>query len=103
MHPQCNSAAKVYNKNIDKYMRAMLEDSTLDWPQYLPTLRIAYNTSVHKTMRTSPFWLTFFHSPSLSYFDLQQQQTFTAEDWGTNSYIRLKKIYGMVRENADTW
>ena len=63
MHPQCNSAAEVYNKNIDKYMRAMLEDSMLDWPQYLPTLRIAYNTSVHKTMRTSPLWLRFFHLP----------------------------------------
>ena len=30
MHPQCNASAEVYNKNIDKYMRAMLEDSTLD-------------------------------------------------------------------------
>ena len=100
MYPQCNALAEVYNKNIDKYMRAMLEDLTLDWPQYLPTLRIAYNSSVHKTMRTSPFWLTFFHSPNLPYFNLQQQQTFTSSDWGTNSYIRLKKIYGMVRENA---
>ena len=100
-HPQCNSAAESFNREIIKYMTCMLEEeTTLDWEKYLPAMRISYNTATHKTLMTSPFWLTFMHEPNLPFFDLQQRQTFYSDDWGTEAYIRLKKSYAVVQENA---
>ena len=101
-HPQCNSAAESFNREIVKYMTTMLEDeTTLDWERYLPTLRISYNSAVHKTLLTSPFWLTFLHEPNLPFFDLQQRQAYYSDDWGTEAYIRLKKTYALINANAE--
>ena len=62
-HPQCNSQAEVANKTIAKYLSSFCDDSTLDWELYLAPLMFAYNTSFHRTIKTSPFALTFGMEP----------------------------------------
>ena len=100
-HPQCNSAAESFNRTIIKYMKVMLlDEDTLDWELYLPTLRICYNTAVHRTIGNSPFFLTFAHEPNLPFFDLERPQTFYTDDWATHAFITLKKSYQMARGNA---
>jgi hypothetical protein len=58
-HPQCNSQAEVANKTIAKYLASFRDDSTLDWELYLAPLMFSYNTSFHRSTKTSPFFLTF--------------------------------------------
>jgi hypothetical protein len=58
-HPQCNSQAKVCNKTIAKYLAAFVDESTLDWELYVPALAFAYNTSYHRSVKATPFSLTF--------------------------------------------
>ncbi len=58
-HPQCNSQAEVCNKTIAKYLAAFVNESTLDWELYVPALAFAYNTSYHRSVKATPFSLTF--------------------------------------------
>jgi hypothetical protein len=53
-HPQCNSQAEVANKTIAKY-----------WELYLAPLMFSYNTSFHRSIKTSPFFLTYGMEPRL--------------------------------------
>jgi hypothetical protein len=64
-HRQCNSQAEVANKTIVKYLRLFCYDSTLDWELYLAQLMLLYNTSFHRTNKTSPFVLTYGMEPQL--------------------------------------
>jgi hypothetical protein len=64
-HPQCNSQAEVANKTIAKYLSSFCDDSTLDWELYLAPLMFSYNTSFHRTIKTSPFFLTYGMEPRL--------------------------------------
>jgi hypothetical protein len=75
-HPQCNSQAEVANKTIAKYLSSFGDDSTLDWELYLAPLMFAYNMSFHRTIKTSPFFLTYgmeLRFPALPIPDLQQK------------------------------
>ena len=58
-HPQCNSQAEVANKTIAKYLASFVSDSTLDWEDYLWPLMFTYNTSFHRSIKTTPYFLTY--------------------------------------------
>ncbi len=58
-HSQCNSQAAVCNKTIAKYLAAFVDESTLDWEIYVPALMFAYNTSYHRSIKATPFSLTY--------------------------------------------
>ena len=67
-HPQSNSSAESYNRNIIKYMRAMLkDDKTNEWHKKLKEMSLAYNTHLHQTIKTTPFALTFTFPAKLPY------------------------------------
>jgi hypothetical protein len=67
-HPACNSQAEVANKTIAKYLRNLVRDDTLDWEQYLCPLMFSYNTSFHRSIKTTPFFITFGIEPRLPTF-----------------------------------
>lgn len=67
-HPQCNSQAEIVNKTIAKYLSTFVDDSTLDWELYLAPLMFAYNTSIHRATKFSPFKLTYGVDPRLPGF-----------------------------------
>jgi hypothetical protein len=52
-HPPCNSQAEVFNKTLVKYMKKVINDSTLKWEWYLTPLMFCYNISYHRTINTS--------------------------------------------------
>jgi hypothetical protein len=58
-HPQSNSQAEVANKMIAKYLASFCDNSTLDWELYLAPLMFSYNTSFHRSIKATPFYLTF--------------------------------------------
>ena len=64
-HPQCNSQAEVQNKNIKKYLADFVDKTTLDWPLYMAPLAFAYNTALHRSIKCTPFFLTFGIEPRL--------------------------------------
>ena len=73
--PQCNSQAEVANKTIQKYLASFVDTTTLDWPLYMAPLAFAYNTSLHRTLKATPFFLTYgveHRAPSFPNPDMQR-------------------------------
>ena len=101
-HPQSNSSAESYNRQIRKYLTAMLENSeTLDWEEWLPMLMFSYNTHVHSATKESPFFLTFLHDPRLPYFDIDKPRTMYGEDYVTHTYQMMKESFREARNHLE--
>jgi hypothetical protein len=83
--PQCNSQVVVFNKTVKIYLASYVDETTLYWDKFLPALMLAYNTSYHSTIATTPFELLFGlrpRLPSLSAPEIQRQhygESFPAE------------------------
>jgi transposase InsO family protein len=73
-HPQCNAQVEVFNKTVKKYLASYVDKTTLNWDEFLPALMLAYNTSNHSTIATSPFELLFGVRPRLPSLPAQDIQ-----------------------------
>lgn len=74
-HPDTNASAEVFNRTMKHYLTATLDGEYLDWEELLPALRIAYNTSVSKATRATPFSLVFGMEPNMPFFDMEHALT----------------------------
>jgi hypothetical protein len=54
-----------FNKTVKKYLASYVDETTLNWDEFLPALMLAYNTSYHSTIATTPFELLFGVRPRL--------------------------------------
>jgi len=85
-HPQCNTQAEVCNKTIGKYLNSFVDETTLDWEQYLAPMAFSYNTtSLHRSIQNTPYFLTYGQDARLPSFpnpDIQRCFSKTlAGDW----------------------
>jgi len=48
-----------FNKMVKKYLASYVDERTLNWDEFPPSLMLAYNTSYHSTIATTPFELLF--------------------------------------------
>ena len=92
-HPQCNSQAEVQNKIIAKYLSSFVDSTTLDWPLYMAPMAFAYNTALHRSIKATPFFLTYGIEPRLPAFptpDLRRYygQSDVAEWFATLQHCR---------------
>ena len=74
-HPQCNAQAEVANKTIQKYLASFVDKTTLDWEMYLAPLAFSYNTSLHRSIKATPYFLTYgqdARAPSFPNPDIQK-------------------------------
>ena len=85
-HPQTNSQAESFNRSIIKYMRAMLQNNTLEWERWITPLQIAYNSRVHEAIKQTPFFLTFAQDPRLPYFDLDSKRIPYSDSWADHIF-----------------
>jgi len=102
-HPQCNAQAEVANKTIAKYLASFVDDSTLDWEPYLAPLMFVYNTSFHRSIKTSPFFLTYgmeARQPNLPGPDLRRK--FYGESTTDELLLRLLTARDVARRNNET-
>jgi transposase InsO family protein len=70
-HPRANGAAERFNATMDKYLRKLMVQDDREsgsWVEYIPSLMVAYNTKVHKGMRTSPFKAMYGYDPNSLYW-----------------------------------
>ncbi len=44
---------QVFNKTVKNYLASFVDDTTLDWENFLPALMLSYNTSYHSTIATN--------------------------------------------------
>jgi transposase InsO family protein len=97
-HPQCNAQAEVANKTIAKYLSTHVNETTLDWEIYIAPLMFAYNTSFHKSISNSPFFLTFGIEPRLPNFPAPElRRKFYGESEGADMWHRLLYARDLAR------
>lgn len=97
-HPQTNSQAEVVNKTIARYLAAFVNESTLDWEPYLPALMFSYNTSFHRSIKTSPFFLTYGIEPVLpKQFDIDYKI-----DTATDIMTKLQLARHLAKQHIET-
>ena len=96
-HPQCNSQAEIVNKTIAKYLASFVDETTMDWELYLAPLMFAYNTSIHKATKFSPFKLTYGTDPRLPGFITPDVDR---KFYGENTIDDLQNILKYTRQVA---
>ncbi len=101
-HPQGNSQVKVFNKMVKKYLASYMDETTLNWDEFLPALMLAYNTSYHSTIAMTPFELLFGvrpRLPSLPAPEIQCQHY--GESFPIECLQLLQHACQIARQNAE--
>ena len=88
--PQCNSQAEMANKTIQKYLASFVDKTTLDWPIYMAPMAFAYNTSEHRSIKTTPFFLTYGAEPWYPSFPNLDVRRYYGESTAAEWYNVLK-------------
>jgi hypothetical protein len=104
-HPQTNSSAEVYNRQMASYLRRIIIDNELrtnDWQRFILPLMISSNTATHRTTKQSPFLTMFGYDPALPTWadgplPLQDTVLDKAEPQVLKDLCRTQQL---VRENA---
>jgi hypothetical protein len=93
---------EVFNKTVKKYLASFVDDTTLDWENFLPALMLSYNTSYHSTIATTPFELLFGTKPRLpSFLNPNIQRVHYGESTSAERYQLLQKIRFIAKKNRD--
>jgi hypothetical protein len=94
--PQCNSQTEVANKTIHKYLATFEDTTMLDWKVYMAPMAFAYNTSVHRLIKMTAFFLTHGVEPRYPLFPNPDVQRYYGESQAADWYNTLQHC----RQNA---
>ena len=97
--PQCNSQAEVANKTIQKYLASFVNESTLDWPLYMAPMAFAYNTSLHRSIKSTPFFLTYGTQPRYPSFPNPEVQRYYGESQAAEWYQTLQQCRQLAAQH----
>ena len=99
-HPQCNSQVERFNQTIAKYLNSFVDSTTLDWELYLGPLMLSYNTSFHRSVQNTPFFLTYGMEPRLPSFPgPDARRIFYGESSAAEIFQRLTLARKLAMEN----
>ena len=62
-HPQSDGLVERFNRTLLNMLSIAVEEDELSWDLHLPTLLLAYRTSIHETTGVTPFELMFGREP----------------------------------------
>lgn len=69
IHPQSNSGAESFNRQIIRYFKGILNNKTEDWSERLGEMTMSYNTMVHSTTLQTPFRMMYLRDANLPHFE----------------------------------
>lgn len=99
-HPQCNSASELKNKHLTKFLRTMLEESSQHWESLLGPCKLAWNTSVSKATKQTPFSLLYGVHPRTPFFDPNAtDKVFYGEDYISELKRRMEAARRIAKQN----
>jgi hypothetical protein len=76
-----------------------VDSNTLDWELYMAPMAFTYNTSFHRTIKTSQFTLTYGMEPRTIEFNARTQYE---EDHSTELYQRMQHSHEQKRQLTET-
>lgn len=105
-HPEGNGQCERFNRTLHDLLRTLPSDQKRKWPQLLPQLLFAYNTTVHQSTKYSPYELMFGHKPQLPVDQLLGMAEINPSDmdlgdWMAQHKERLSTAYNHARHQLE--
>jgi transposase InsO family protein len=100
--PQANGQIERIFRTIRPMLAAIAEDKPRRWSQWLPYIAFAYNTSYHRSIQNTPFFLMFGRDASLGFYTLLQHNTALTENFveRIEKLLFARRIVANSLENA---
>lgn len=95
-HPQTQGALERSHSTLKEYLKSYVSENQDNWPRYVYTAMLAYNTATHSTTNYTPYELIFGHKPVLPNSIYEPAPNATYPDYIRMLQHRLK----VTREQA---
>ncbi|XP_061584211.1 uncharacterized protein LOC133449095 [Cololabis saira] len=97
-HPEGNGQCERFNRTLHDLLRTLPQEKKNKWPQYLPQVLYAYNTTDHQSTGYSPYELMFGQKAQLPVDFLlggsqKEPISGSAKDWVDEHQKHLKSVY----------
>ena len=100
-HPQSDGLVERFNRTLLSMLSIVVEEDELSWDLHLPTLLLAYRTSVHETTGITPFELMFDCEPRVPEDVMFPSPISSVSDSSPKRYAdALKDIVTSLRKSA---
>jgi len=102
-HPETDGLSENSNKMVVRYLCGFATYNQANWDDYLPLAEYAYNSSVHRSTKQTPFDLDLGYEPRLPVELIAElhrpQANESAKSFqGWEMVERLKRILGVARD-----
>ncbi|KAL6489156.1 hypothetical protein MHYP_G00028970 [Metynnis hypsauchen] len=106
-HPEGNGQCERFNRTLHDLLRTLPPEKKRKWPQLLPHLLFAYNTTIHQSTQHSPYELLFGQKPQLPIDRLlgsmeEESETLDPSDWVDQHKKHLSEVYVSTREQLES-
>ncbi|CAG4990244.1 unnamed protein product [Colias eurytheme] len=102
-HPQSQGALERSHSTLKEYLRSFVDPEQSNWPRYVYTAMLTYNTSVHSTTNYTPYELMFGHKPVIPNSIYEETSGATYPEYVRMLQSRLKhsrdKALGLIRKS----
>lgn len=98
-HPQTQGALERSHSTLKEYLKSFINKNQDNWPRYVYTAMLAYNTTVHSTTNYTPYELVFGHKPFLPNSLYNESPSTTYPDYVKMLQHRLKCSHDKALEH----
>lgn len=103
-HPQHDGQMEVVNKTLEIMMRAYTADNQGSWAEWLSLLEFSYNSTVHVSTSTTPYYLLYGYEPHapLDYLvnSKEDSQRKISLDENTDDFLSMLHMHRQSVRNA---
>ena len=105
--PQSNGTCERLNSTILSRIRTLLPNEKSRWHLHLDSLMLAYNSTVHESTQTSPFYIMFGRKPRIPMDLMMRLPRFTekgpidVKNFATKREQELKASFELCAKNID--
>ena len=104
-HPEGNGQVERYNRTMHNNLRTLTPQQKRKWPEHLPELVYAYNSTVHASTGYTPYFLMFGRNPVLPIDHLlgitESETTTTVDEYLQKHKKRLTEAMELAKQNLD--
>ena len=92
-YPQTDRQMERINQELEQYLRVFTNHRQKQWPEWLETIKFAYNNKIHSATKTSPFKMNYSQDPRMEFEGKRKRKFKVAEKF----VEKIKKIQEEVK------
>ena len=100
-HPQTNAQCERQNRTILSYFKTFVDESTLNWEDKLAPCQYSYNTQIHQSTKTSPYFARHFQSPTVPFKRLTTPAPKYSESWPNEALLTQQEVWKDIHDNLN--